>query len=76
LLITGGRRPSIEALDLPAAGIQASAKGIAVDARMRTTNRRVFTVGDVTGGPQFTHVASYHAGDCDSERPVPAASED
>jgi Pyridine nucleotide-disulphide oxidoreductase len=62
LLITAGRRPSIEALDLPAAGIQASAKGIAVDARMRTTNRRVFTVGDVTGGPQFTHVASYHAG--------------
>ena len=57
-----GRRPSIEALDLPAAGIRASAKGIAVDARMRTTNRRVFAVGDVTGGPRSTHVANYHAG--------------
>ena len=62
LLVAAGRRPSIEALDLPAAGIEASAKGIAVDARMRTTNRRAFVVGDVTGGPQFTHVANYHAG--------------
>jgi pyruvate/2-oxoglutarate dehydrogenase complex dihydrolipoamide dehydrogenase (E3) component len=62
LLVAAGRRPSIEALNLPAAGIEASAKGIAVDARMRTTNRRVFAVGDVTGGPQFTHVANYHAG--------------
>jgi pyruvate/2-oxoglutarate dehydrogenase complex dihydrolipoamide dehydrogenase (E3) component len=62
LLVAAGRRPSIEALDLPAAGIEASAKGIAVDARMRTTNRRAFAVGDVTGGPQFTHVANYHAG--------------
>ena len=62
LLVAVGRRPSIEALDLPAAGIEASAKGIAVDARMRTTNRRAVAVGDVTGGPQFTHVANYHAG--------------
>jgi pyruvate/2-oxoglutarate dehydrogenase complex dihydrolipoamide dehydrogenase (E3) component len=62
LLVAAGRRPSIEALNLPAAGIETSAKGIAVDARMRTTNRRVFAVGDVTGGPQFTHVANYHAG--------------
>ena len=29
---------------------------------MRTSNRRVFAVGDVAGGPQFTHVALYHAG--------------
>src|SRR6202035_4351809 len=36
--------------------------GITVDARLRTTNRRVFAIGDVAGGPQFTHVAGYHAG--------------
>jgi pyruvate/2-oxoglutarate dehydrogenase complex dihydrolipoamide dehydrogenase (E3) component len=62
LLVAAGRRPSIEALDLPAAGIAATGRGITVDARLRTTNRRAFAVGDVAGGPQFTHVASYHAG--------------
>jgi len=62
LLVATGRRPTIEALDLAAAGIEASAKGITVDARLRTTNRRAFAIGDVAGGPQFTHVALYHAG--------------
>jgi pyruvate/2-oxoglutarate dehydrogenase complex dihydrolipoamide dehydrogenase (E3) component len=62
LLVAAGRRPSIAALDLAAAGIAAGAKGIAVDARLRTTNRRVFAIGDVAGGPQFTHIALYHAG--------------
>jgi pyruvate/2-oxoglutarate dehydrogenase complex dihydrolipoamide dehydrogenase (E3) component len=62
LLVATGRRPTIEALDLPAAGIAATAKGITVDARLRTTNRRAFAVGDVAGGPQFTHIANYHAG--------------
>src|SRR5947209_5549570 len=62
LLVAAGRRPSIEALDLPAAGIEATPKGITVDSRLRTTNRRAFAIGDVAGGPQFTHVALYHAG--------------
>jgi pyruvate/2-oxoglutarate dehydrogenase complex dihydrolipoamide dehydrogenase (E3) component len=62
LLVAAGRRPSIEALDLPAAGIESTAQGITVDARLRTTNRRAFAIGDVTGGPQFTHVALYQAG--------------
>jgi pyruvate/2-oxoglutarate dehydrogenase complex dihydrolipoamide dehydrogenase (E3) component len=62
LLVAAGRRPSIKALDLPAAGIESTAQGITVDARLRTTNRRAFAIGDVTGGPQFTHVALYQAG--------------
>jgi pyruvate/2-oxoglutarate dehydrogenase complex dihydrolipoamide dehydrogenase (E3) component len=62
LLVAAGRRPTIKALDLAAAGIEATAKGITVDARLRTTNRRAFAIGDVAGGPQFTHVALYHAG--------------
>src|SRR5271166_2018869 len=53
LLIAAGRRPTVEALDLAAAGIASTAKGITVDARLRTTNRRVFAIGDVAGGPQF-----------------------
>ena len=62
LLVAAGRRPTIEGLDLPAAGIEATATGITVDARLRTTNRRAFAIGDVAGGPQFTHIALYHAG--------------
>jgi pyruvate/2-oxoglutarate dehydrogenase complex dihydrolipoamide dehydrogenase (E3) component len=62
ILIAAGRRPNVENLGLDAAGIEATAKGITVDARLRTTNRRVFAIGDVAGGPQFTHIAGYHAG--------------
>jgi pyruvate/2-oxoglutarate dehydrogenase complex dihydrolipoamide dehydrogenase (E3) component len=62
LLVAAGRQPNIAALGLPAAEITATAKGITVDARLRTTNRRAFAVGDVAGGPQFTHIALYHAG--------------
>jgi pyruvate/2-oxoglutarate dehydrogenase complex dihydrolipoamide dehydrogenase (E3) component len=62
LLVAAGRSPNIDALDLAAAGIAAGPKGITVDARLRTTNRRAFAVGDVAGGPQFTHVALHHAG--------------
>jgi pyruvate/2-oxoglutarate dehydrogenase complex dihydrolipoamide dehydrogenase (E3) component len=62
LLVAAGRRPSVAALDLAAAGIAATPQGIAVDARLRTTNHHVFAVGDVAGGPLFTHVALYHAG--------------
>src|SRR6516164_4289502 len=40
LLVAAGRRPTVEALDLPAAGIASTAKGITVDARLRTTNHR------------------------------------
>jgi pyruvate/2-oxoglutarate dehydrogenase complex dihydrolipoamide dehydrogenase (E3) component len=62
LLVAAGRRPDLAALDLPAAGIDTNPGGIVVDARLRTTNRRAFAIGDAAGGPQFTHVALYHAG--------------
>ena len=62
LLIAAGRSPNVGDLDLEAAGIAYSPKGIEVDARLRTTNRKVFAIGDVAGGYQFTHVAGYHAG--------------
>ncbi|MEX2644293.1 MAG: FAD-dependent oxidoreductase [Acetobacterales bacterium] len=62
LLVAAGRRPNVANLDLEKAGIAFSEKGIEVDARLRTTNRKVFAIGDVSGGPQFTHVAGYHAG--------------
>jgi pyruvate/2-oxoglutarate dehydrogenase complex dihydrolipoamide dehydrogenase (E3) component len=62
LLLAAGRAPNTEGLGLDAAGIAATPRGITVDARLRTTNPRVLALGDVAGGPQFTHVAGYHAG--------------
>ena len=62
VLIAAGRRPNVDGLDLEKAGIAYSPAGIQVDARLRTTNRRVFAIGDVAGGYQFTHMAGYHAG--------------
>ncbi len=62
LLVAAGRRPHLDGLNLEAAGIEYDRSGIKVDARMRTTNKKVFAIGDVAGGLQFTHVASYHAG--------------
>ena len=62
LLIAAGRRVNVDGLGLDEAGIAYTGKGVQVDARLRTTNRRVFAVGDVTGGYQFTHVAGHHAG--------------
>ena len=62
LLIAAGRRPNIEDLGLDAAGIAHDARGITVNARLRSSNRRVYAVGDVAGGMQFTHLAAHHAG--------------
>jgi len=62
LLVAAGRRANVTDLGLDAAGIAFSPKGIEVDARLRTSNKRVFAIGDVAGGYQFTHVAGYHAG--------------
>ncbi len=62
LLIATGRRANVENLGLEAAGVRYSPKGIEVDARLRSSNKRIFAAGDVAGSYQFTHVAGYHAG--------------
>lgn len=62
LLVATGRRPNVDGLGLEDAGIAYTPRGIQVDERLRTTNKRVFAIGDVTGGFQFTHMAGYHAG--------------
>ena len=61
LWIAAGRRPNVGGLGLEAAGISCPNKGIVADARLRTSNKRVFAIGDVSGGLQHT-VAGYHAG--------------
>jgi len=62
LLIAAGRSPNVDNLGLELAGIEFTSKGITVDARLRSTNKRVFVVGDAKGGLMFTHLAGYDAG--------------
>ena len=62
ILIATGRRPNLSDLGLDAAGIKHERSGITVSSGLVTSNKKVFAIGDVTGGLQFTHVANYHAG--------------
>jgi pyruvate/2-oxoglutarate dehydrogenase complex dihydrolipoamide dehydrogenase (E3) component len=62
LLIATGRKPSLDGLDLGCAGIDYNDQGIATDRRLRSSNSRVYAVGDAAGRGQFTHLAGAHAG--------------
>jgi pyruvate/2-oxoglutarate dehydrogenase complex dihydrolipoamide dehydrogenase (E3) component len=62
LLVAAGRKPNLDDLGLDAAGVATTKSGIAVDAGLRTTNRKIYAIGDVAGGHQLTHLANYHAG--------------
>jgi pyruvate/2-oxoglutarate dehydrogenase complex dihydrolipoamide dehydrogenase (E3) component len=62
LLVAVGRKPRVDNLGLEQAGITATPKGIRVNASLRTSNRRVYAIGDCNGGPAFTHVAGHQAG--------------
>ena len=59
LLVATGRRPNIDGLDLPRAGVEAGPKGIKVDSQLRTTQAHIHAAGDVTGSFQFTHYAGW-----------------
>ena len=59
LVVATGRAANIASLDLDAAGIRYGKDGIEVDRRRRTSNRRVFAIGDCRAGPRLTHVAGY-----------------
>ncbi|MBY4894724.1 FAD-dependent oxidoreductase [Rhodobacteraceae bacterium N5(2021)] len=62
LLIAVGRQVNVDTLDLHKAGVAFDRGGVTVGDDLRSTNARVYAVGDVAGGAQFTHVAGYHAG--------------
>ena len=61
LLVAAGRAANVKGLDLEKAGVDYD-RAIKVDKRLRTSNRKIFAMGDVAGSYQFTHVAGYHAG--------------
>ncbi len=58
LLVAVGVTPNTEPLNLPAAGVQTDARGyIRVDEKLATTQPGIYALGDVNGGPRFTHIA-------------------
>ena len=61
LLVAAGRRPKVDGLGLEDAGVALNDGVPLVDRRLRTTNKRIFAIGDVVGPYRFTHTASYQA---------------
>lgn len=58
LLVAVGRRPNTDDLNLDAAGIQTTRRGhVEVDEHLATSMDGIYAIGDVTGGPAFTHVS-------------------
>lgn len=61
LLVAVGRAPNTGDTGLDAAGVILDDRGfVVVDPMLRTTNRRIWAAGDLTGHPQFTHAAGVH----------------
>lgn len=61
ILISVGRTPNVENLNLEAVGVEYSKKGILVNDRMQTTNRMIYAAGDICSSYQFTHTADFMA---------------
>jgi pyruvate/2-oxoglutarate dehydrogenase complex dihydrolipoamide dehydrogenase (E3) component len=61
ILVAVGRRANLTELDLAKANIELSDGKLRLDSRLRTTNKRIYAIGDAAGGAQFTHVAGDHA---------------
>ncbi|WBO84793.1 mercuric reductase [Hymenobacter yonginensis] len=58
LLVATGRTPNTDTLGLETAGVELDEKGyIRVNERLETNVRGVYALGDVHGGPQFTHIS-------------------
>lgn len=59
LLIATGRKPNIEGLNLEAAGVEYSPKGITVNDNMLTSVPHIYAIGDVTGRQMLAHAATF-----------------
>src|SRR5262249_48781720 len=58
LLLAIGRTPNSDTLNLPAAGIETDAKGfIKANSRLETNMNGIYAIGDIKGGPAFTHIS-------------------
>jgi pyruvate/2-oxoglutarate dehydrogenase complex dihydrolipoamide dehydrogenase (E3) component len=61
ILVAVGRTTATDSLGLDEAGVDTDERGyVRVDTRLRTANPRIYAAGDITGHPQFTHLAGVH----------------
>lgn len=61
ILVSTGRRPNVEGLNLDSAGVNYNHERIFTDHYLRTSSRHIFAAGDITGHFPFTHMAAYEA---------------
>jgi pyruvate/2-oxoglutarate dehydrogenase complex dihydrolipoamide dehydrogenase (E3) component len=61
ILLATGRSPNVEGLGLEAAGVHYDENGVEVDSSLRTSNKRIFALGDVASRPRLTHHADAQA---------------
>lgn len=61
ILVATGRKGNIKNLGLENIGVKTNKGYVVVDLNLRTTKKNIYAIGDVIGGMQFTHVASYEA---------------
>jgi pyruvate/2-oxoglutarate dehydrogenase complex dihydrolipoamide dehydrogenase (E3) component len=64
ILVAAGRTPNVDSLDLAAAGVRHSNRGVEVNDFLQTANPRIFAAGDIAGSYQFTHAADAMARIC------------
>ena len=62
LLVAAGRKPNVAELNIEAAGIEMDGPFLKTDDSLKTSNNKVYAIGDVNGRMQFTHAAGYQAG--------------
>jgi pyruvate/2-oxoglutarate dehydrogenase complex dihydrolipoamide dehydrogenase (E3) component len=59
LFVAAGRKPALDGLNLEAAGITYSDRGIEVNSTLQTSTSTIYAAGDVLGGEQFSHLAGW-----------------
>lgn len=61
ILLTVGQQPNVEFLNLEAVGVKLDRQSIQVNAKLQTSNPRIYSCGEVIGGYPLTHIANYEA---------------
>ena len=61
ILIAAEFQPDTTSLNLDAVGVKSNSNGIIVNAKLQTTNQRIYACGDILGGYRFPHIANYEA---------------
>lgn len=61
IFLAAGRGHNFSSLNLEAAKVKFSARGVILNEKLQTTNRRIYAIGDVAGGYPFPHIANYEA---------------